>query len=87
MRIAVRHSDDAWNRSLGVSDTLTSSRRNDMKNKILAALMVLGFAGGLVANSVSFAGDATTKACKGKKAGDMVKVDGKDVKCPEAKKK
>jgi len=62
-----------------------------MKNKILAVLMVLGFAGGLAANSVSFAGDATTKAtkkaCKGKNAGDMVKVDGKDVKCPEAKKK
>jgi len=62
-----------------------------MKNKILAALMVLGFAGGLVTTSASFAGDAsakaTAKACKGKKAGDMVKVDGKDVKCPEAKKK
>ncbi len=58
-----------------------------MKNKILAALVILGFAGGLVATSASFAGDATTKACKGKKAGDMVKVDGKDVKCPEAKKK
>ena len=58
-----------------------------MKNKLLAVLMVLGFAGGLAANGVSFAGDATTKACKGKKAGDMVKVDGKDVKCPEAKKK
>lgn len=58
-----------------------------MKNKILAALMVLGFAGGLVTTSVSFAGDATTKACKGKKAGDVVKVDGKEVKCPEPKKK
>ena len=59
-----------------------------MKNKILAVLMVLGFAGGLAATSVTLAaGDATAKACKGKKAGDMVKVDGKDVKCPEAKKK
>ncbi len=60
-----------------------------MKNKILAVLMVLGFAGGLAATSVTFAAgdDATAKACKGKKAGDMVKVDGKDVKCPEAKKK
>ena len=63
-----------------------------MKNKILAVLMVLGFAGGLAANSVTFAaGDATAKAtakaCKGKKAGDMVTVDGKEVKCPEAKKK
>jgi hypothetical protein len=59
-----------------------------MKSKILAVLMVLGFAGGLAVTSVSFAGgDATAKACKGKKAGDMVKVDGKEVKCPEAKKK
>ena len=59
-----------------------------MKSKILAVLMVLGFAGGLAVTSASFAGDdATTKACKGKKAGDMVKVDGKEVKCPEAKKK
>jgi len=62
-----------------------------MKNKILAVLMVLSFAGGLAATSTSFAGDegakATKKACKGKKAGDMVKVDGKDVACPEKKKK
>jgi len=58
-----------------------------MKNKLLAVLMILGFAGGLATTSVTFAaGDATAKACKGKKAGDMVKVDGKDVKCPEAKK-
>lgn len=57
-----------------------------MKNKILAVLMVLGFAGGLGVTSVSLAGDATSKACKGKKAGDMVKVDGKDVKCPDKKK-
>lgn len=28
---------------------------------------------------------AVEKACKDKKAGDTVKVDGKDVKCPEAK--
>ncbi len=59
-----------------------------MKNKILAVLMVLGFAGGLAVTSATFAaGNATTKACKGKKAGDMVTVDGKEVKCPEAKKK
>lgn len=31
--------------------------------------------------------DPVAEACKGKKAGDTVKVDGKDVKCPEAKKK
>jgi hypothetical protein len=64
-----------------------SQEEQYMKNKILAVLMVLGFAGGLAVTSVSFAGsDATAKACKGKKPGDMVKVDGKDVKCPEAKK-
>jgi hypothetical protein len=28
---------------------------------------------------------ALETACKGKKAGDVVKVDGKDTKCPEAK--
>lgn len=28
---------------------------------------------------------ALEAACKGKKAGDVVKVDGKDTKCPEAK--
>jgi len=58
-----------------------------MKSKLLAVLMVLGFAGGLAVTSATFAADATTKACKGKKPGDMVKVDGKEVKCPEAKKK
>lgn len=58
-----------------------------MKSKILAVLMILGFAGGMTVSSVTLAGgDATAKACKGKKPGDMVKVDGKDVKCPEAKK-
>ncbi len=59
-----------------------------MKQKILAVLMVLGFVAGLGATAVTFAAnDAVAKACKGKKAGDTVKVDGKDVKCPEAKKK
>jgi hypothetical protein len=31
------------------------------------------------------AAKALETACKGKKAGDTVKVDGKDTKCPEAK--
>lgn len=58
-----------------------------MKNKILAVLMVLGFAGGLGISSVTFAGDdATAKACKDKKAGDTVKIEGREVKCPEKKK-
>jgi hypothetical protein len=30
--------------------------------------------------------DPVAEACKGKKAGDTVKVDGKEVKCPEVKK-
>ena len=73
----------------GVSDTFTILMEEQfMKNKILAALMILGFAGGLAVTGTSFAaGDATTKACKGKKAGDMVTVDGKEVKCPDKKKK
>ncbi len=53
--------------------------------KILSTLMALG----LVASfSTAFAGadDAVAKACKDKKPGEMVKVDGKDVKCPEKKK-
>ena len=29
--------------------------------------------------------DPVAKACKGKKVGDVVKVDGKDVKCPAKK--
>jgi len=29
--------------------------------------------------------DPVAAACKGKKAGDVVKVDGKDVKCPAPK--
>jgi hypothetical protein len=31
-------------------------------------------------------GEAIAAACKDKKPGDTVKVDGKDVKCPEPKK-
>ncbi len=60
-------------------------------NKLLTSLMAIGFIAGLGLSTTSMAakhmGEATAKACKGKKAGDMVKVDGKDVKCPEAKKK
>lgn len=59
-----------------------------MKKQILAGLLALGFVGGLGMSSVTIAAgnDAVAKACKDKKAGDMVKVDGKDVKCPEKKK-
>ena len=58
--------------------------------KILMSILALAFGLG-VSTAVLAAGDAkadkaVAKACKGKKAGDMVKVDGKDVKCPEPKK-
>lgn len=59
-------------------------------NKLLTSLMAIGFIAGLGLSATSMAdkqGEATAKACKDKKAGDMVKVDGKDTKCPEAKKK
>ena len=59
-------------------------------NKSLTSLLALTFVAGLGLSTASFADkhmtEAMTKACKGKKAGDMVKVDGKDVKCPEAMK-
>lgn len=60
-------------------------------NKFLTGLMALTFVAGMSLSATSMAAkhmaEATAKACAGKKAGDMVKVDGKDVKCPEAKKK
>jgi hypothetical protein len=59
-------------------------------NKLLTSLMAITFIAGLGLSTSSMAakhmGEATAKACKDKKPGDMVKVDGKDVKCPEAKK-
>ncbi|BAU50209.1 hypothetical protein SVA_3673 [Sulfurifustis variabilis] len=52
--------------------------------KTLSALLALGF---LATTGLSFAGDdKVAAACKDKKAGETVKVDGKDVKCPEKKK-
>jgi hypothetical protein len=60
-------------------------------NKFLTSLMALAFIAGMGLSTASLAAkhenEALTKACKGKKAGDAVKVDGKDMKCPEAKKK
>ncbi len=59
-------------------------------NKYLTSLLALTFVAGLGLSTASFAdkhmSEALTKACKDKKAGDTVKVDGKDMKCPEAKK-
>jgi hypothetical protein len=57
--------------------------------KFLTSLLALTFIAGLGLSTASFAAkhdEALAKACKGKKAGDTVKVDGKDMKCPEAKK-
>lgn len=58
--------------------------------KYLAGFMALAFVAGLGLSATSYAGkhmsEAMAKACKDKKPGDMVKVDGKEVKCPEPKK-
>lgn len=58
--------------------------------KLLTSLAALAFIAGMGISTSSMAAkhmaEATAKACKDKKAGDTVKVDGKDVKCPEAKK-
>lgn len=57
--------------------------------KLLASLTALAFIAGMGISTSSMAAkhmsEATTKACKDKKPGDTVKVDGKDVKCPEKK--
>lgn len=59
--------------------------------KLLSSLVAITFLAGLGFSSISLAGkhmaEAVAKACKDKKPGDVVKVDGKEVKCPEAKKK
>lgn len=57
--------------------------------KTLMSLIALAFAAGLTAPTFAAKSEADAKlaaACKDKKAGDTVKVDGKDMKCPEAKK-
>ena len=58
--------------------------------KLLTSLMAITFVAGLGFSASSMAmkhmAEATAKACMDKKPGDMVKVDGKDVKCPEPKK-
>lgn len=57
--------------------------------KLLTSLAALAFIAGMGISTSSMAAkhmaEATAKACKDKKPGDMVKVDGKDVKCPEKK--
>jgi hypothetical protein len=53
----------------------------------MALILATMFGAVSVAANAAAKDDAVAKACKDKKPGDMVKVDGKDVKCPEAKKK
>ena len=62
-------------------------------SKLFSAVLAAAFAMATV-SPVAFAQTADQKkaqaqavatACKGKKPGDMVKVDGKDVKCPAPK--
>ncbi|HEY7742171.1 MAG TPA: hypothetical protein VIA19_03910 [Burkholderiales bacterium] len=62
-------------------------------SKLLSIVLAAAFAMSAV-STVAFAQTADQKkaqakavatACKGKKPGDMVKVDGKDVKCPAPK--
>jgi hypothetical protein len=54
--------------------------------KLLSALVTATFALATL-SPVAFAGESVADACKGKKAGDEVTVDGKKVKCPDAMKK
>jgi hypothetical protein len=58
--------------------------------KILTSAVTLAFIAGMGVSTATLAAkhgnEALTKACAGKKAGDSVKVDGKDMKCPAAKK-
>ena len=58
-------------------------------SKLIGAVLAAAFAL-VTVSQVAFAqekkkSDPVAAACKGKKPGDMVKVGGKDVKCPEAK--
>ena len=57
-------------------------------NKFLTAVLVALFAA-VTVSPVAIAqekkSDPVAAACKDKKPGDMVKVDGKDVKCPAPK--
>lgn len=53
---------------------------------LLAMILAASFgAVSLTAGAAEPSKEAIAKACKDKKPGDTVKVDGKDVKCPEKK--
>jgi hypothetical protein len=53
---------------------------------LLAMILAASFGAVSLSASADAKSDAIAKACKDKKAGETVKVDGKDVKCPEKKK-
>jgi hypothetical protein len=57
--------------------------------KLLLSITVLAFIGGSVGcammEKMGMGEDKVAAACKGKKTGTMVKVDGKSVKCPAPK--
>lgn len=57
-------------------------------SKLIGAVIAAAFAL-VTVSQVAFAqekkADPVAAACKGKKPGDMVKVNGKDVKCPDPK--
>lgn len=60
--------------------------------KTLLSLIAVAFAAGISTSALAMKhegpkDDKLAAACKDKKAGDTVKVDGKDVKCPKAEKK
>jgi hypothetical protein len=64
--------------------------RGNLMSKLLtavlsAALVAATFSPFAVAQEKKAKSDPVAAACKGKKPGDMVKVDGKDVKCPAPK--
>ncbi len=59
-----------------------------LRSAVLAAFAVATISPAVFAQAKDAKADAKMKletACKDKKAGDTVKVDGKDAKCPEAK--
>jgi hypothetical protein len=63
---------------------------NKTANAVMAMILAAAFGAASVAYAAKHEGagnDAVAKACKDKKPGETVKVDGKDVKCPEMKKK
>jgi len=77
--------DREFGRLLQTTNRSTTERK-DIMSKLLTTLLAATFAAATL-TPIAFAAkhtmdEKTATACKDKKAGDMVKVDGKDVKCP-----